>query len=455
MIYIVFALIVAAALSYLIFSESRTQGRVLAPLNAEAARIAERIEAIKGSLRDIEYEKSVGKMDADTFARLQNELLAEWDASEKKLAAAPKTAAPESVAKVCGSCGTPVAAAAAKFCHACGARLALWLFAVFCFFSLPKDLAAFDIRVTVQNGTEGRVETQPLSVQLLKLEQGMQPVAAKTTNGGKTEFLNQPEMTAGPYMVQTVYRGVTYSRVIPPNVQSPADIKLEIFDSTASAEKVRVRTLVELRRADKTTLSGLMILFFVNSDRRAFTGGPNGLGFYLPEGAQIEQASISVGSGSSNIQWLKLKPAPAAKKGFYTVGQNVKPGDRILQVMFKLPYDEKGTALRFQSLYPQETGIQLIAEPENIEVRQGEKNLTRTRDENLGRGLISFTARETQVEFSLAGGGIMDVKKQEEAEIEIKSPLSLTQKLLFPLVALLVFAAGFWLKIRKQISPAK
>ena len=455
MIYLVFALIVAAALSYLIFSESRTQRMQAATTETDTIRLTERIEAIKGSLRDIEYEKSVGKMDAHTFARLQNELLAEWDATEKNLAAVPKTTTPAVTAKVCASCGTPVAAASAKFCHACGARLALWLFAVLCFFLVPKDLSAFDIRVTVQNGTEGRVETQPLSVQLLKLEQGMQPVAAKTTNNGKTEFLNQPEMTAGPYMVQTVYRGVTYSRVIPPNVQSPADIKLEIFDSTASTDKLRVRTLIELRRADKATLSGLMILFFLNSDKRAFTGGDNGLGFYLPEGAQIEQASISVGSGASNIQWLKLNPAPAAKKGFYTVGQNVKPGDRILQVMFKLPYDEKGTALRFQSLYPQETGIQLIAEPESIEVKQGEKSLARTRDENLGRGLISFTARETQIEFSLTGGGIMDIKKQEEAEIEIKSPLSLTQKLLFPLIALLVFAAGFWLKIRKQINPAK
>ncbi len=451
MIYIVFALIVAAALFYLIFSEARVRRQDAPVVDAERVRLGERIEAIKGSLRDMEYEKSVGKMDDITYGRLQNELLGEWDSIEKKISAMPEiTVKTQSSAKFCSSCGAAITAAAAKFCHACGAKLALWLCAILVVFSLPGDLSAFDIRVTVQNGTLARTETQPMSVQLLKLEQGMQPVTAKTTQGGKTEFLNLPEMTTGPYMVQAVYRGVTYSRVIPPNMQSPAEVSLDIFDSTASTDKVRVRTLVELRRSSADTLSGLMILFFVNSDKRTFTGGAEGLEFYLPENAQIEQASISVGSGASSIQWLKLTPKPAARKGFYSAGQNVKPGDRILQVMFKMPYAEKGTALRFQSLYPQDTGLQLIAEPENVEVKQGEKTMSRVRDENLGRGLISFTARETQIEFSLAGGGIMDVKKQEEAEVEIKSPLSLTQKLLFPLVAVVVFAGAFWFRLRRN-----
>lgn len=452
MIYVVFALIVAAALFYLILSESRASRTIEETDSADLLRAKERAEAIKLSLKDIEYEKTVGKIDAANASRLQNELLTEWDILDKKITTLQNesTLPAESKTKTCTACGTTLASAAAKFCHACGAKVAVWLFVLAGLLVMPADLAAYDIRVTVHNGTESRVETAPLSVQLLKLEQGMQPVTAKTSSGGKVEFQNLPEMTAGPYMVQAVYRGVTYSRVIPPNMPSPADVKLDIFDSTASTDKLRVRTLVEVRRIDQNTLAGLMILFFVNSDKRAFTGGSEGLEFFLPEGAQVEQASVSVGSGSSNIQWLKLSPKASAKKGFYSVGQNVKPGDRILQVMFRMPYNEKGTPIKFQSRYPQDVGLQLIAEPENIEVRQGEKLLSRTRDENLGRGLISFTARETQVEFSLAGGGIMDVKKQEEAEIEIKSPLSLVQKLLFPLAAMAVFGAGLWLRASRR-----
>ena len=118
--------------------------------------------------------------------------------------------------------------------------------------------------------------------------------------------------------------------------------------------------------------------------------------------------------------------------------------------MFRMPYDEKSTPLKFQSLYTQDTGMQVIAEPENIEVRQGDKVMSRVRDENLGRGLVAFTARETQVEFSLSGGGVMDVKKAEETEIEIRSPLSLEQKLLFPLIAILVFGGALWFRSRKS-----
>lgn len=459
MIYLVFALIVAAALLYLIFSDSRAIKQGYAPVNKEADRLRERLESIKLSLRDVEYEKTVGKLDEANFSRLQNELLTEWDSIESKIATLakeqPEPAKP--AAKFCSQCGTAIVAAA-KFCHACGAKLAVWLMAIAAFFTLQvSDLSAMDIRATVQNGTEGRVETRPMSVQLLKLEQGMQPVTAKTSVGGKVEFLNLPEMKQGPYMVQTIYKGVTYSRVIPPNMPSPAEVNLEIFDSTASTAKVRVRTLVEMRRTAKDTLSAVMILFFVNSDNRAFTGGPEGLEFILPDKAEVEQASISVGSGTSNIQWLKLTPKPGAKKGHYSVGQNVKPGDRILQVMFRLPYDEKGTAVKFQSLYPhqedpQDRGFQIIAEPDNIELRQSNKLLQRMRDSRLDHGLFSFAVKETAIELTVSGGDVMEVKKSEEAEaeLEVKSPLALWQKLLFPLVAVAVFGAGAWYRSRKD-----
>jgi len=315
--------------------------------------------------------------------------------------------------------------------------------------TLVSRLHAYDINVTLHNGTQGRSETSPVQVQLLKLEKGMQPVTAKAAAAGRVQFLNLPEMTAGPYMVQASYGGVTYSRVIPPNIPSPAEIKLEVFESTASPDKVKVRTLVELRRTEKESIAGFLILFFVNSGNRTFTAGADGLEFYLPAGAQVGQASISVGSGSSNIQWLKLTPQAGRRPNTYSVGQNVKPGERILQVQFRLPYKEAGTGVAFESLYPQDTGIQLIAEPEDMEVRQGDKLLTRTRDQTLGRGLISFTAREKSVSLRLAGGGIAEIQPaQEEAEIEIRSPLSLEQKILFPLAALLIFTGGIFLKRR-------
>lgn len=442
MIYVVFALITAAAVAYLYFNEARPGRGQAEPVDERRTRLNERRDVIKHSLKDLEYERSVGKIDAENFARLENGFLAEWDQIEEELKNLPEArSAQEAAQDKCPACGSAILTASARFCHACGGRLAQVLAAVVFFGLLAggNALSAFDIRVTVNNATAGRIEATPLDVQLLKLEKGMQPVTKKTALAGKVEFLALPEMTSGPYMVQAEYRGVTYNKVIPPNVQSPADVTLDIFENTTSTEKLRVRTLMELRRADKDSIAGLLIFFFVNRDNKTFTGGKTGAEFYLPPGAEIGQASVSVGSGSSNIQWLKLQPQKSDRPNVYSSGQNIKPGERILQVTFRLPYAEKGTVIDFRSLYPQDAGIQLIAEPDDMLVTMGEKTLSRVMDESLGRGLIGFRPHETAIQLRLSGGGVAQAIQREEAEIEVLSPLSPWQKLVFPFAALGIF----------------
>lgn len=456
MTYLVFALIVAAAAVYLYFSELRVTASAALPVSEKRQRLLERQQTIRLSLKDIEYETSVGKMDQLTATRLQGELLSEWQSIEAELpllAESIKTAAGAAAPEKCGSCETPVISAAARFCHVCGARLhQLLLVLMLVFVLLPDRADALDIQVTVQNGTSASVFKAPLSIQLLKLEQGMQPVAAATTVNGATKFQGLPEMTAGPYMVQTIYQGVTYSRVIPPNMASPAQVSLEIFESTDSTAKLRARTLVELRRVGKEQLAGLMIVYFINSDQRTFRGGTSGLEFYLPPKASIAEASVSVGSGASNIQWLKIQTTKGAQPGQHFVAQSVKPGERILQVAFQMPYDEKATPFALRAVYPQDAGIQLIAEPQNLTVANGAQELMRVQDKNLGRGVISFPSSATQLNLSLKGGGIIEARQEEAAEVEIKSPLELWQKLFFPFVAVLAFGAVSVLRLRRRTN---
>ncbi|HRP69282.1 MAG TPA: zinc ribbon domain-containing protein, partial [Turneriella sp.] len=216
----------------MIFSEPRTSRAGLTHEAGEFLRLKERVKSIKASLKDIEYEKGVGKMDAENADRLTEELLAEWDILEPKIAEYEKI--PHTTTPQCPQCGTTILSQAAKFCHACGSKLALLLLAVSLFLFTPRAILAYDIHVTVQNGTTEGVETTPLTIQLLRLSQGMEPVTTKKSAAGKASFTNLPEIGNAPYMLQTVYKGVAYNRVIAPNIPSPADVKLEVFDSTAS-----------------------------------------------------------------------------------------------------------------------------------------------------------------------------------------------------------------------------
>ena len=448
MIYFVFFLIAGAAALYLLYSDSRT-ARSDAGAADPRQMVRDRQTAIRLSLNDLQYELSVGKVEQQNFDRLQAELLAEWENLENKLAAMPVPPQKKQAAE-CTKCGASLLADA-RFCHSCGAKV-LQLLLVLLLWPLGR-LDALDIRVQIRNGTTGSVHTQPLKVQLLKLEKGMQPITANTSKNGLAEFVQLPENAMGPYMVQAEYRSVTYSRVIPPNTPSPADVTLDIYESTTSAERLRVRTLVEVRRVAEDRLAGIMILFFMNQDKRTFTGN-GGLDFFLPPQAVVEQASVSVGSGASNIQWLKVTAEKTGAPGAYRITQSVKPGERIAQVMFSLPYAASGTALSFRSVYPQDAGLQLIAEPENLEVRQAGRLLARVEDPNLGRGLISFPAAETKLELKLSGGSIAESRAEEsEQELVVRSPLELWQKLLFPLVALFIFFGAF--RLRENLRASK
>lgn len=440
MIYLVFFLIAGAAALYLLYSDNRT-AHDDADRRDPQQPIRDRQTAIRLSLNDLEYELSVRKIEQQDFDRLQSELLTEWEILEGRLAAIP--AAQKKQASECAQCGT-VLLAGARFCHSCGTRVLQLLLALLL---VPvASLDAVDIRVQIRNGTTGKVHAQPLKIQLLRLEKGMQPVTAKTADNGKAEFLQLPESPAAPYMVQAEYRSVTYSKVIPPNVASPAEVTLDVYESTASSDRLRVRTLVEVRRVAEDRLAAVMILFFMNQDSRTFSGN-GGLNFFLPEQAVVEQASVSVGSGASNIQWLKVTAEKTGTPGAYRIAQSIKPGERIVQVTFSLPYAAAGTALVFRSVYPQDAGLQLIAEPENLEVRQAGRLLSRVQDQGLGRGLIAFPADDRRIELNLSGGSIAAARAEEsEAELVVRSPLETWQKLLFPLLAFAIFFSAFRLR---------
>lgn len=440
MIYLVFLLIAGAAAIYLFYSAGNPP-QAAQTSKGDFSRLRERQGAIKLSLADLEYELSVGKLERADFERLQTELLLEWEEIEAKLSE-QASGTPELPPKqsACPECGAALVKNA-KFCHQCGFRLHQLLVALLLFVAFSgRSLAAMDIRVEIRNGTTQKIHTEPLKVQLLQLDKGMQPVSAAVSRAGKVEFLGLPENPAAPYMVQTEYRSVTYSKVIPPNMVPP-NTTLEIFESTHSPDRLRVRPLVELRRVAPDRLAGILIIFFLNQDNRTFTGN-GGIEFHLPEKATVEQASVSVGSGASNIQWLKVAAEKRTATGLYRIAQSVKPGERILQATFSLPYDEKGTSIVLRSLYAQDTGLRLIVEPEDVEVFYNERLLVRSRDPNLERGLFAFAAGEKEVVLRLAKGGILTAPIEAD-EVVVRSPLETWQKLLFPVAALLIFVLVF------------
>lgn len=457
MIYLVFFLLLTAALLFFFLSDFGKRTSPVADSDPLIA-IQTRQKTLKNALSDLEYEFSVGRIERKDFERLQDETLLEWQSLDNELKALVKpedTKQKLPIIAECPQCGEKLVIAA-KFCHACGAKLSQMLIVFFLasLFFLPQHLSALDIRVTVKNATRAQTHKAPLEVQVLKLEKGMELVTQKKTVSGVVEFKDLADNTQGPYMLQTTYEKVIYSKVIPPMQKGLVDAELEIFDATSSTAKIKVRTLAELDRVEEKKIMGILILYFLNSDNRTFTGTTSGgLVFTLPKTATIEQASVSVGGGASNIQWLRVNPAKTNQAGIYTLNQSIKPGERMLQVTFSMPYDATKTEAAFSQPYPQDSGLQLIVEPADVEVSQKGIVQARRQDANLGRGIISFPVTESTVNLVLKGGGIapMPAAHQEGGELVIRSPLDLWQKIIFPIVALFFFVLVYKLREWKRV----
>ena len=93
--------------------------------NDDALRIEQNIKTIKRSLKDLELEDQLGKIDPQDYAILKKELIDQWAALEKERdSKVAKTKSPSPKAsRICLNCNTMIEDASANFCSNCGAKL--------------------------------------------------------------------------------------------------------------------------------------------------------------------------------------------------------------------------------------------------------------------------------------------------------------------------------------------
>ena len=93
--------------------------------NDDALRIEQNIKTIKRSLKDLELEDQLDKIDPQDYAILKKELIDQWVALEKEKdskVAKTKSRSPKT-SRICLNCNTIIEDASANFCSNCGAKL--------------------------------------------------------------------------------------------------------------------------------------------------------------------------------------------------------------------------------------------------------------------------------------------------------------------------------------------
>jgi hypothetical protein len=182
---------------------------------------------------------------------------------------------------------------------------------------------------TLKNGTTGKPAAGD-DVVLIKLAQGMEE-AARTKSDAKGGFtFKLPD--AGPHLIRAIHQGVTYHRMAPPGVDS---VEVTVYDVSKKVAGVSVTADVMRFQAQANELQGIRLFAVDNNSSPPHTQmGDDHFEFFLPEGAQIDQAMAMTAGG----QPINSSPVPEKEKNRYGFVFPLRPGETQFQVVFHVPY---------------------------------------------------------------------------------------------------------------------
>ncbi|MCS6983674.1 MAG: hypothetical protein NZM25_00930 [Leptospiraceae bacterium] len=304
------------------------------------------------------------------------------------------------------------------------------------------SLYSYEIVVNVRNGTSPEKKVLPERVAVILAAEGMKEVAVQEKAQNPVIFANLPEPQGAPYLVQVQYQGVIYSQNLT-GIRSPARIEVVVYEKTKAKSSLSLRLLAAVRYQDEGYLSVYHLYYFVNSTKKTYANSLGGVEVFLPEKA--EDVSATVALSTEELNWLRLNPQKMSD-GWFTLPYPVKPGERLFEVSYRLPYPKKEASVRFISPYAWSQNPKLMVDPQDLEVLLNDKPLKPRYEESLERNIYDLPVEKTIV---LRGGTRLEAPR--EAPLEVSSPLAREEKLLLAMLSLLFFLGVAYVAYKKPL----
>jgi hypothetical protein len=215
--------------------------------------------------------------------------------------------------------------------------------------SLP--LFAATLKGTVTNGTTNKPSAGD-EVILIKLAAGMEEVGhAKTDTQGKFSFTFAD--ADSPHLVRAIHQGVTYHEPAPPGTDSVA---VTVYDVSKKVSGVHAVAELMYLQAAQGKLEVIRLFAVDNKSKPALTQmNDSNFEFYVPEGADVEEAQAQTQGGQS----LKIEPTPQSEKGRYAFVFPLRPGETQFQISYHLTYGGKAT-VDPRPIYPLEHFVAIL-----------------------------------------------------------------------------------------------
>ncbi len=192
---------------------------------------------------------------------------------------------------------------------------------------------------TVTNQTAGRPQSGA-TVTLIKLGSGMETVGTAASDAQGKFSIAQDLQAGTPYLLQTLYEGVTYNKAIPPGTPGTG-LNVDVFEaSTKKADAKVVQHMVLLEPSD-TGLSVNESVIYNNTGKTTFSDPANGtFRFYLPPAANGQVRAQVAGPQGMPITREAVK---TKTPDIYAVNYPVKPGETRFDIAYAMPSSSPGT----------------------------------------------------------------------------------------------------------------
>ena len=225
------------------------------------------------------------------------------------------------------------------------------------FFVLMAALPALAVDGTVVNQTTGKPAANALVTLYRVGQQGMSPLeTTKTDAGGR---FTTKQSTQGPQLLQTIFDGVVYIRMLPPG-SSTTGLAVEVFNSSKEPGDAQISQHMVLIEPGGGQVNATETYVFNNAGKVTFSNSSDGtLRFWLPEAAKNVVQVTALSPGSMPVQRDAEKTKQA---GVYKLDFPIKPGETRIDVRYMVPRPDNGV-FAGKVLYKGQGPTRLVAPP--------------------------------------------------------------------------------------------
>jgi hypothetical protein len=259
---------------------------------------------------------------------------------------------------------------------------------------------------TVKNSTTGKPAAGD-DVILLSLSQGMEE-AGRTKTDAKGNFSLKLDSAQGPHLVRVVHQDVTYHRMAPPGTTS---VEVEVYDVAKKVDGLEVVADIMRVQVEQGSLEIMRAFAVQNTSKPPRTQmNEHNLEFYVPEGAQIIEASALTANG----QPVNSAPVPEDdKKTRYAFLFPLRPGTTQFQVAYQLPYTGSAN-IDPKSIYPLQHFVAIVPKSIQFSAAPGTdyKSMNDPQQPDANVQVASSAQVGQTLAFKISGEGVLQARNE-------------------------------------------